>query len=76
MEQGRGQLGAGAAERMAEGDGAAVDVDDVRIEAEGLDDRQGLGGEGLVQLDQLDILLLEPRQFQGGGDRRRSGRSP
>jgi len=36
---------------MAEGDGAAVDVDLGRVPAQLLADRQGLGGEGLVSAD-------------------------
>ena len=41
---------------MAEGDRAAVDVDLVDIPAELLVDRAGLGGEGLVGFDQVEIV--------------------
>ena len=47
---------AGGADRMADGDGAAVDVDLVGVPAEALVDGAGLGGEGLVGLDQVEIL--------------------
>src|ERR1035437_1652187 len=55
-QQGSGELRAGAAERMAERDGAAVDVDLGKIKAEHLDDGERLRGERLVQLDQVDIV--------------------
>src|SRR6187549_4042692 len=54
VEQGGDQPGAGRAERVPEGDRAAVDVDAVHVGVElaapGGDDR----GEGLVDLDQVD----------------------
>src|SRR6185312_6275091 len=56
VDHGGQQLGAGAAERMAQGDGPAVDVDLVGIEVGLGDDRQRLGGEGLVELDQGDVV--------------------
>jgi hypothetical protein len=40
---------------MADGDCAAIDVDDRRIPAEILVDRAGLGGEGFVGFDQIEI---------------------
>src|SRR5262249_202286 len=46
----------GAPDRMAEGDGAAVDVDLLGVPAEPLIDRAGLSREGLVGLDQIEIL--------------------
>ena len=46
----------GRADRMAERDGAAVDVDLRGIPAEVLVDRAGLGGEGLVGLDQVEVV--------------------
>jgi hypothetical protein len=54
-EQGCGELGAGAAERMAEGDGSSVDVDAVGIEAQFADDGQRLRGKGLVEFDEADV---------------------
>src|SRR6267154_415648 len=47
--------GAGGAERVAERDGAAVDVDPVRREAELADAVEGLRGECLVQLVDVDV---------------------
>ena len=41
---------------MAEGDGAAVDVDLVGVPAEVLVHREGLGREGLVGLDQVEVV--------------------
>src|SRR5215510_8147251 len=46
--------GARGADRVAEGDGAAVDVDLAGVPAEVLVDGAGLGGEGLVGLDQVE----------------------
>ena len=46
---------AGGAERMAERDGAAVDVDLGRIEIERLQIAQHHRGERLVDLEQIDV---------------------
>ncbi len=46
---------AGRAERMAHGDGAAVDVDLGGVELEGLHEAQHHRGEGLVDLEQVDV---------------------
>src|SRR5204863_8174086 len=43
------------ADRVADGDRSAVDVDPVALPAELLADRQRLGGEGFVGLDQVEI---------------------
>src|SRR5262249_3629764 len=50
--------GAGGADRMAERDRPAVDVDLGGIPAEVLVDRAGLRGESLVGLDQFEVLDL------------------
>src|SRR5260370_567804 len=50
-DDGGGKFCTGAAERMAEGDGAAVGIDAVGIQAGLLDDGQGLRSEGFVQFD-------------------------
>ena len=50
------QARAGHAERMAERDRAAVDVDLVAIEAELLLDGEILRGERLVDLDEIDVV--------------------
>src|SRR6266851_8919042 len=46
-----GEFGAGAAEGVTEGDGAAVGIDARGVEAGLLDDGEGLRGEGFVELD-------------------------
>src|SRR5215472_4187179 len=51
-----GELGAGAAERMAEGDGAAVDIDARGIEAGELHHGERLRGKGFVQFDYADLV--------------------
>src|SRR5947208_3566330 len=63
------------ADGVADGDGAAVDVDLVGIPAEPLVDGAGLRREGLVGLDQVEVLdgpagLLQ--RLLGGGDRPRA----
>ena len=50
MEQGDDDAGAGAADRVADGDGAAVDVDLLHVEAQLAGHGDGLGGKGLVGL--------------------------
>src|SRR6478735_2069749 len=49
------QSGAGHAEGVADGDGAAVDVEAVEVDAEVLVGRHDLGGERLVDLDEVDV---------------------
>ena len=44
---------------MAERDGAAVEVDLARVDAELAHAGERLGGEGLVELDDVDVLDLE-----------------
>ena len=53
--QGAGDAGAGHAEGVADGDGAAVDVQAVHVDAEVAVRGDHLGGEGLVDLDQVDV---------------------
>ena len=47
--------GAGSADRMADGDTAAVDVHLIMVEAEVAHDRVGLTREGLVDLEKVDV---------------------
>jgi hypothetical protein len=47
--------GAGRADRVAERDGAAIDVDAGWVEPKFGDDGEALRGEGLVDLPQVDI---------------------
>ena len=56
VEQGDDDTGAGAAHRVADGDGAAVDVDLGHVEFQLTGNRDGLGGKGLVGLDEVHIL--------------------
>ena len=73
VEQLGGDGGAGSADRVAEGDRAAVGVDLVLIEPEVVDHGECLGREGLVELDDLDLLELAPRAFR---TRRTAGTGP
>ena len=56
VDQGGHDAGAGHAERVADGDGAAVDVELVPRDAEVLGRRDDLGGERLVDLDEVDVV--------------------
>src|SRR3954452_16069674 len=56
MQQGDQDTGARRADRMAESDGAAIDVHLRRVPAHVLVDGAGLGGESLVRLDQVEIV--------------------
>src|SRR3954454_3672297 len=60
VQERRYEAGAGRAERVAEGDRPAVDVDPVHVRFElatpGADDR----GEGLVDLAEVDVVHLHP----------------
>src|SRR5665647_2832771 len=64
VQQGGGELGAGTAERMAESDGAAIDIDPGRIEPESAHAGEGLGGKGFIELDEADLLLLQTGEAQ------------
>ena len=72
MRDGGDPDGAGGAERMAEGNGAAERIDLGRIDAEFLHHRQRLGGEGFVQLDPVEVVLLDAdlgQYLRDGGNR-------
>src|SRR5882672_7706658 len=56
VEQGRQHARARGADRMAERDRAAIDVELRWIEAEFLADGQRLRGEGFVGLDEVEVL--------------------
>src|SRR5215469_5440223 len=60
--------GAGGAERMPDGNGPAVDVDDVRIDAEVSDRLKGDGRERLVDLDEVQVRYRQPGLVQGALD--------
>src|SRR3954470_12629493 len=55
VDEHRHQASAARPERMARGDRPAVDVDLVRIEPELVDGHDRLAGEGLVQLDEVEV---------------------
>jgi len=60
------------AQGVAQRDRAAVDVDPRGIELELADASDGLRREGLVQLDQVDLVDRQPgalEDFLGRGDR-------
>ena len=54
-QEGEGHAGAGHADRVAEGDGAAVDVGDLVGDAEVGHRGDADGGERLVELEQVDV---------------------
>src|SRR5690606_22644782 len=58
-------------ERMADGDGAAIDVDAVFAEPELLEAGEQLRAEGLVDLEAGDIIEPQPGGLEDGADRRR-----
>src|SRR5207245_7406789 len=64
-----GQLRAGAAERMAESNGAAIRIDAGWVETGEANYGKRLRGEGLVQLDDIDLLELQGGQAQRLGNR-------
>ena len=66
-QQRRGELGAGAAQRMAERNGAAVDVHLLGIETERANDGQRLCGKSLIQLDDADVVSLRPASLSALG---------
>ena len=68
LQQRGGELGARAAQRMPQRDGAAVHVHLGQVEAQHLDHGQRLRRERLVQLDQVDLVQRQSRQLQRLGD--------
>ena len=56
MQQGDDDTSAGSADGVADGDRAAVDVDLAHVEAELTGNSDGLGREGFVGLDEVDIV--------------------
>src|SRR5690606_29500992 len=72
VQQRGGELRARAPERVPEGDGAAVDVELVCRDAELALAVHGLSREGLVDLEQVDVVDLQARlreQLADGGHR-------
>src|SRR4051812_22224300 len=71
MEEGGHQLGSRGAQGVAEGDGAAVDVEAGGGGADFLQPSEGDGGEGLVDFVEVDVLDAHAGATQGaagGGD--------
>src|SRR6516164_5711138 len=54
VDQGHDNTCAARTDRVAEGNGPTVDIDDAGVETELSDHRQRLRGEGLVFLDQIE----------------------
>src|SRR3970040_1645087 len=65
MQQARRQHGAGGANRVAVRDGAALDVHDVFAQAQLAQAGKRDRGEGLVDLDALDVADLPPGTLEG-----------
>ncbi|GEM_PF-114405 len=70
VQQRGGDPGAGAAERVTDGDRATVDVDQFAVAAELIDDRDRLRRERLIDLEQLQIADLPARPGKRPGHRR------
>src|SRR5581483_5601591 len=70
VEERDDEAGAAHAEGMAERDRTAVDVHLFLVEPELADDGEGLRGEGLVELDQVDLLERHTRPREQLLDRR------
>jgi hypothetical protein len=66
QRSGAGDARAGHAERVAERNRAAVRVDVLRVvgDAELAEHRDALGGEGFVELDDVEICGVRPRRAQ------------
>ena len=58
MEERDEDPGAAGADRVAQGNGAAEDVHLLRIQLQLAHDGEALGGEGLVELEDVDVLDL------------------
>ena len=68
MHHSGGANGAGGAQRVAQGNGAAHGVDLGGVQAQGVDHGKRLGGKGFVQLVPADVLALETGVAQRGGN--------
>ncbi|RBQ78289.1 hypothetical protein VDGD_21234 [Verticillium dahliae] len=68
VQQGGDLPGAGAAEGVAKGNGAALGVDLVEGDAELLGGPEALRGEGLVDLVNVDVLGRDAGELVGAGD--------
>ena len=59
VQQGDDDTSAGSADGVADGDGAAVDVNLAHVEVQLASNSDGLSSESLVSLDQVDVLDLQ-----------------
>jgi hypothetical protein len=66
VEQRGGDAGTGGSEGMTECDASAVDVELAEVDAE-FAVRDHLGGEGFVDVDEVDVVDGEPRPWQARG---------
>src|ERR1700688_795883 len=74
VKQRHQDAGAGRADRMADGDGAAIDIDLAGIPAEILVHRASLRREGLVGFDKIEIAGVPARLLERGArGRNRAG---
>lgn len=68
MHQRHQHPGAGGGHRVAQGDAAAVDVDLVGVEGEAAHDGHAHRREGLVDLEEVDVVEGKPCPGKGFGD--------
>ena len=69
IQEARRQLRAGAAQRMAERDRAAVDVEPIFVHRQLAKARQHLRGERFVQLDEVDVVQATARPASAPSER-------
>src|SRR5579885_1585883 len=70
VDQRSDQASTAATERMPQSNRAAMRVELFHIDAKHFDDRERLGGERIVQLDDIDIAQLQARALEHFADRR------
>ncbi len=66
-----GDASSGSAQRMADGDCSAADVDLGFVQLEHADSSQGLRREGFIELDEVDVGEMQTSSLEGflrGGD--------
>ena len=76
VQQRRQHARARSADRMADRDRAAVDVDDRRIPAQVLVDRERLRRESFIGFDEIEVLDLPAGLFERLARRRNRARCP
>ena len=73
MDKGHEHPGAGRTDRVPEGDAAATDVQDILGDPEFLGVAEDLGGERLVELEEIDIVDCPSRLVECAPDARNRG---